>query len=106
MSDNNLRNKLIRIAHANPELRKDLLPLIQKKALDDGFLGKSQLKKHQHELYKAVEKTIQAYFRNTSTSWVDSSDDYGDSLSTWYDNKQALDTIGRVLVNIMNTYKY
>lgn len=28
-----LRSKLIRLAHKNPELRKDLLPLIQKSAL-------------------------------------------------------------------------
>lgn len=31
MSDKNLRNKIIRLAHAKPELRKDLLPLLQTK---------------------------------------------------------------------------
>ena len=31
MSDKNLRNKLIRLAHAKPELRKDLLPLLNNK---------------------------------------------------------------------------
>ena len=29
---NNLRNKLIRLAYENPELRSDLLPLLEKKA--------------------------------------------------------------------------
>ena len=32
MSDRNLRKKLIRLAHSKPELRSDLLPLLQKKA--------------------------------------------------------------------------
>ena len=32
----NLRNKLIRLAHSNPELRKDLLPLIEKKSSAKG----------------------------------------------------------------------
>ena len=36
MSDKNLRNKLIRLAHSNPELRKDLLPLIEKKSSAKG----------------------------------------------------------------------
>ena len=31
MSDKNLRNKIIRLAHSNPELRSQLLPLITKK---------------------------------------------------------------------------
>tara|TARA_B110000503_G_C7041012_1_gene368211 strand:- start:319 stop:690 length:372 start_codon:yes stop_codon:yes gene_type:complete len=31
MSDKNLRNKVIRLAHSNPELRSQLLPLITKK---------------------------------------------------------------------------
>lgn len=31
-SEKDLRSKLIRLAHANPELRKDLLPLLTKKA--------------------------------------------------------------------------
>ena len=35
MSD--LRNKLIRLAHAKPELRKDLLPLLAKKAYGEGI---------------------------------------------------------------------
>jgi len=30
MSDKNLRNKIIRLAHQNPELREDLLPLLKK----------------------------------------------------------------------------
>ena len=33
----NLRNKLIRLAHSNPELRKDLLPLIEKKSSAKGM---------------------------------------------------------------------
>ena len=37
MSDTNLRNKLIRMAHSNPELRKDLLPLIEKKSSAKGM---------------------------------------------------------------------
>ena len=32
MSDENLRNKLIRLAHKKPELRKDLLPLLKESA--------------------------------------------------------------------------
>ena len=32
MTDKNLRTKLIRLAHANPHLRADLLPLLGKKA--------------------------------------------------------------------------
>lgn len=32
MSDQDLRNKLIRLAHSNPELRSDLLPLITQSA--------------------------------------------------------------------------
>jgi hypothetical protein len=32
MSDKNLRKKLIRLAHTNPELRKDLLPLLKEAA--------------------------------------------------------------------------
>ena len=35
MSDKSLRSKIIRLAHAKPELRKDLLPLLTKKAGDD-----------------------------------------------------------------------
>lgn len=34
MSDKNLRNKLIRLAHQNPELRKDILPLLTEKVAD------------------------------------------------------------------------
>tara|TARA_B100000925_G_scaffold251821_1_gene203617 strand:- start:925 stop:1488 length:564 start_codon:yes stop_codon:yes gene_type:complete len=37
MSDKNLRDKLIRLAHKNPELRKDLLPLLSEKKANDGF---------------------------------------------------------------------
>lgn len=37
MSD--LRNKIIRLAHKNPELRKDLLPLLTKKSGLKGTLG-------------------------------------------------------------------
>lgn len=35
MSDNELRSKLIRLAHQKPELREHLLPLISKKAYGD-----------------------------------------------------------------------
>lgn len=35
MSDKKLRNKLIRLAHSNPELRGDLLPLLKEAGLSD-----------------------------------------------------------------------
>jgi len=39
MSDKNLRNKIIRLAHQNPELRKDLLPLLKEARLHDKALA-------------------------------------------------------------------
>lgn len=39
MSDNNLRNKVIRLAHQKPELRKDLLPLLKEARLHDKALA-------------------------------------------------------------------
>ena len=39
MSDKTLRNKVIRLAHQNPELRKDLLPLLKEARLHDKALA-------------------------------------------------------------------
>ena len=41
MSDKSLRNKIIRLAHANPELRKDLLPLLNNKKANQKFVGET-----------------------------------------------------------------
>lgn len=53
MNDKTLRSKLIRLAHANPAVRKDLLPLLTKQAAE----GLS-LKKQYEEVERAYAKTV------------------------------------------------
>ena len=56
MSD--LRNKIIRLAHENPELRKDLLPLLQKSALGGGRAKKDSLGEAMEMWYVKLAKHI------------------------------------------------
>ena len=53
MSDNNLRNKIIRLAKENPELRSDLLPLLKKEAAKP-----FDLKKYKDGVWKELNQWI------------------------------------------------
>jgi len=60
-----LRNKLIRLAHSKPELRKDLLPLLKESA------GNSWWEQSESDLYKSVvpllERAVKGIRGVTST---------------------------------------
>ena len=65
-----LRNKVIRLAHENPELRKDLLPLLkeakgQPMAFALGSFGREDVK----EVERKVEKIIARSYRGTQYEW-------------------------------------
>lgn len=61
MSDTNLRNKLIRMAHSNPELRKDLLPLIEKKSSAPSSRFKPLTSPKGMYIVKVVELTFDSF---------------------------------------------
>lgn len=48
MSDRALRNKLIRLAHQNPALRADLLPLLKQAAGDVSYAGLVGVARHKY----------------------------------------------------------
>ena len=52
----NLRNKIIRLAHAKPELRKHLLPLVTKKAYKDPCNGTSYYGDSYDEAMEGLEE--------------------------------------------------
>lgn len=60
MSAKTLRNKIIRLAHQNPSIRKDLLPLLKEARLHDK-LGGSRKASSTEQLLKAKEVSIKGH---------------------------------------------
>lgn len=105
-----LRNKLIRLAYEQPQLRKDLLPLINKSARSKsvGFalsFSPLDIAEKEQEIEKIIRRNFKGsmrdynYFVNTSVGdvpvlWI--SDSKGNSISAgafrndWRDTIQAL----------------
>lgn len=63
----NLRSKVIRLAHANPELRSSLLPLLKEAGVlqDYARLARNALKEHERERY------VDDDYRQTMQEFID-----------------------------------
>ena len=60
----NLRNKIIRLAYAKPELRKDLLPLLKKKEASRAYdIAVRDLIKQQKGFFETINKQFGRYFQ-------------------------------------------
>ena len=67
MADQKLRSDLIRLAHANPELRKDLLPLLKLGGRDDRWFKDEDFRRERYyEVRDNVLKDISVLKRRNA----------------------------------------
>lgn len=67
----NLRKKIIRLAHANPELRKDLLPLLKSGGRDDKWFNDENFRREKYYAVRdAVFKDIKLFLKTNAKEMV------------------------------------